>query len=95
MPENMAWDCRVLRSLGRNSRASGGGGELAPAQKGAERPGVKREKTKASRSLALPAAEAGLLAACKTDFSVEKSGICRYMGQMCVIGSLKMIQCKM
>ena len=51
MPENMAWDCRVLRSLGRNSRASGGGGELAPAQKGAERPGVKREKTEASRSL--------------------------------------------
>ena len=94
MPENMAWDCRVLRSLGRNSRASGGG-ESAPAQKGAERPGVKREKTKASRSLALPAAEAGLLAACKTDSPVERSGISRYVGQMRVIGSLKMIQCKM
>ena len=51
MPENMARNCWVLRSLGRNSRASGGGGELAPAQKGAERPGVKREKTEASRSL--------------------------------------------
>ena len=44
---------RVLRSPGRNSRASAGETDRAPAQREAERPGVKREKDPASRSLAV------------------------------------------
>ena len=94
MPENMARDCRVLRPwagiaeplvVGRNGACAEGGGETRG----------KKRKDQASRSLALPTAEAGLLAACKTVFTVKRSGISRYTGQMCVIGSLKKIQCKM
>ena len=92
MPENMARDCRVLRPW------AGIAEPLvvvigACAERGGETRGKKR-KDQPSRSLALPTAEAGPLAACKTDFPVEKSGISRYVGQMHVVGSLKLFHAK-
>ena len=75
MPENMARGCRVLRSLGRNSRASAEETDGACAKEIRETRGKKR-KDPASRSLAVFQLKLDYLLAVILNF-VQKTGFYR------------------